>query len=357
MKTPFQALQLASLPGQNVLINGNFDFWQRGISFAGISNASYGADRFQYGKIGSMVHTVSRDTSVPTFAQSGFQSQYSSKSLITTAQVSIAAGDYCAHLYKIEGYDYAPLHGKPCRLQFWVRNSIVGTYSVAIKNAANTRSLICTYTVNVADTWERKIIDFIADTNASYTFDNTAGLVFLFTLAAGTTFQTPTLNAWQTGNFLAANTQVNGVASIGANFQIAQLQIVQGVFTDALPFRRAGRNIQDELAMCQRYFEIWRPSDAFGHFGLVGITATNSGIVYYTYKVSKRVRPTGAGYTGTYQFLGASGTWTSFAFISDGQSTEIAAISMAGTGFTGNTAGLIRAANDLTASFYFDAEL
>jgi hypothetical protein len=59
---------------RNLAIGGNFDFWQRGTSFA--SANSYTADRWLVGQSGYTAG-VTRSTDVPTFAQSGFQSLYS----------------------------------------------------------------------------------------------------------------------------------------------------------------------------------------------------------------------------------------------------------------------------------------
>ena len=61
----------------NAIINGNFDIWQRGTSFAAPALADYHADRFYHVIAGAAVHTVSRSTDVPTYAQSGVKSNYS----------------------------------------------------------------------------------------------------------------------------------------------------------------------------------------------------------------------------------------------------------------------------------------
>jgi hypothetical protein len=43
---------------KNLLINGNFDVWQRGTSFAAITNDDYSSDRWKWGFSGSMVTTM-----------------------------------------------------------------------------------------------------------------------------------------------------------------------------------------------------------------------------------------------------------------------------------------------------------
>lgn len=248
---------------RNLIINGNFDFWQRGTSFAAVASGSLSADRFKYGKAGTVVHTISRSTDVPTLAQSGFLSQYSLLATVTTAQTSFTTNQSVSPLYKMEGFDYATIHGKTARIQFWVKNSIAGVYGLSLQNGVGDRSYVASYTVNAANTWEKKAIDVSLDTIGSWSIDSNTGLYIQFILAAGPSVQTSNLNVWQAGNFIAPTNQANGVATNGATFQIAQVQIVAGTFNSLsnLTFNRCGRNIQDELTMCQRYFEKSYPID------------------------------------------------------------------------------------------------
>lgn len=242
---------------QQIIINGALDFWQRGTSFPTIANNTFTADRFQYAKAGTVVHTVSRSTDVPTLAQSGFQSSYSLLSTVTTAQPSIGASEGVFQRYKVEGYDYATIHGKACRLRFWVKCSVTGLFGVSFQSSGNSRAYIASYTINAANTWEVKTIDLTMESSgASWLFDNSLGVAINFMLAAGTSLQT-TPGSWINGNILAPTGQVNSVASNGATFQLAQISLIEGSFpsTVDIPFRRAGSTIQQEIAMCQRYYE------------------------------------------------------------------------------------------------------
>lgn len=240
----------------NMIIGGNFDFWQRGTSFTAVANNAYSADRWQYTKVGAMVGNITRSTDVPTVAQSGFASQFSLLYTITTVDSSIAAGEVSLLNYKIEGSDYALIHGgQSARLQFWVKSSVTGTYGVALRNNAVNRSYVTTIAINAANTWERKTIDFTTDTAGTWLLDNSTGLQISIVLDSGTDFRTSTLNSWQNGNFVAGSTQANFSATNGATFQLAQVMLVPGSYRAAtnLTFKRAGRTIGDELRMCQRY--------------------------------------------------------------------------------------------------------
>ena len=64
------------LTGSNLIINGDMAISQRGTSFISPAGNTYTVDRFSYYKTLGTTHTITQDTDVPTFAQSGhiFQS-------------------------------------------------------------------------------------------------------------------------------------------------------------------------------------------------------------------------------------------------------------------------------------------
>jgi hypothetical protein len=281
----------------NIVLNGNFDFWQRNTSFAAVANDTYTADRWQHSKTGSMFATISRSTDVPTVAQSGFASQYSLLYTVTTAQASLAAGDHVRLGYKVEGFDYASIaSGQPIRVQFWVRSSVAGAYSVAFRNGSANRAYVTTITINNANTWERKVIDLTTDTSGTWALDNTNGLSMSICLGSGTTFQTGSLNTWQSNNVFAASSQTNLQATNGATFQIAQVMLVKGSFAAAtsLTFQRAGKTIQGELAACQRY--CFKSSSNFA--GTAQAVASNQVLFVINFPTPMRSFPGEFAYTG-----------------------------------------------------------
>ena len=278
---------------RNLIINGNFDFWQRNTSFAAAGNGQYTADRFQYNKVGTMVQTISRSTDVPTLAQSGFQSNYSILSTVTTAQSSLGTTDQAIIRYQMEGNDYATIHGQSVRLQFWVKASTAGLYSISMSNNLGNRYYVSSYTINAVNTWEKKTIDLTMDSTGTWQFDNLRGLIVNFVQAIGTALQTGTLNTWQSSNVLGATGQVNNVATNGATFQIAQVIMTAGKYlTDtSLVFKRAGDVLEDELAMCQRYYEFHTGPSATPV--MVGqATSTTSAVMVYKFTATKRIAPT-----------------------------------------------------------------
>jgi hypothetical protein len=232
---------------RNYIINGNFDFYQRGNLFVSAANGIYTADRFKYEKSGTMVHDIAADSDVPDV--------FSTLALnvdCTTADASIAAGDFTVITYKVEGHDIQPLAGKTMTLSFYVKDTKTGIHCVAFKNGNQDRTYIAEYTIDVADTWEKKTITL--DHNIAGTWDYTdgVGMDIMFILTAGSTFHT-TPNTWQSGNFLSTSNQVNSCDSASNNFKLSQVQLVEG--KESLPFKLAGKTIGGELSLCQRYYE------------------------------------------------------------------------------------------------------
>lgn len=234
----------------NVLINGDFDIWQRGTSFASAATNTKVADRFKYQKAGTAVHDITRDTDVPSIAQSGHKSSYSMKLDVTTADTSIAAGDFSGFQYPMEGYDYAPLKDQDVTLSFWVKATKTGTYCVAFRNGGPDRSYVVEYTVDASDTWEKKEITVTLDqSGGTENYDNALGMSIFWTLSCGSNFQT-TANAWQTGSFVSTANQVNATDSASNNFFLSQVKLEKS--SVATPFIK--RPFIHELLLCQRYF-------------------------------------------------------------------------------------------------------
>jgi len=271
---------------RNAIINGNFDIWQRGTSFAAIAGNAYSADRFQYEKNGAMIHTVSRSTDVPTYAESGVLSNYSYLADVTTVDTSIAAGDHCFIEYTLEGYDYARIAGGDATLSFWVKAAKTGIHCVGLRNSVADRSYISEYTIIAADTWEKKIITVpLTETGGTWNYTTGRGLQIVFMLAVGTTFQT-TKDAWQTGNFLGTANHVNEVDNVANNFRIAQVQLEKGEAATPFEFRA----FSDELGKCQRYYE--SGTRHIVHPGMVNGTTTTAGTISVKFNTPKRATPT-----------------------------------------------------------------
>lgn len=262
---------------RNVIINGGMAIAQRGTSFAAIADAAYSLDRWKYGKVGTMVHTITQSTTVPTAAQAGRVFSHSMKLELTTADTAIAAGDFCVITQQVEGYNFQPIAQQAFVVSFWIRHGTTGTYCVSCRNSGLDRSYIGTFTIAVANTWEQKTVTVLASPSAG-TWDYTTGvgLSVSICLAAGSTFQT-TAAAWQTGNFFATSAQTNGVNTSAGDLYLTGVQVEIG--TAKTPFEAT--TVEQDLARCQRYSE-W----------VAGVVLSAGVFHAYYFKVTKRATPT-----------------------------------------------------------------
>ncbi len=242
------------VPVESPIINGIMEVWQRGTAFAAIANGGYSADRWLAGYVGAVVSTINRSTNVPTVAQAGVLFNYSLEVDITTADASIAAGDYMYMGTRIEGYNWRQFAQQQFTLSFWVMGAKTGTHCVAFRNNASgtpDRCYVGTYSINVANTWEYKTITVSPSPSAgTWNYVEGAGLEVCFTLAAGSTFQT-TAGAWNTGNFLGTSAQVNELDNTANFFRITGVRLEVGPIATPYSFV----SFEDELASCQRYYQ------------------------------------------------------------------------------------------------------
>jgi hypothetical protein len=273
----------------NVIINGDMRISQRGSSFSSTSNTQsfYTLDRWFYAQSSAVRVTISQDTNIP----SGTNFSNSLKIDITTADTSVAAGDYCYVCQYIEGYDFKPFVGKTAILSFWIKSGYTGTMCISFRSGGSDRSYVSEVTINSANTWEFKTVQLSFNySGGTWDYTNGLGVMVLFQLLCGSTYQT-TANAWQTGAYMSTANQTNFVGDVDKDFWLTGIQLTLG--SQVPPFQN--RDYQEELMLCQRYYyEI-----ASEHLcGIVGTPVTNIDAVGGTHPVPMRDTPVPT-FTGT----------------------------------------------------------
>jgi len=239
------------IPRKNAIINGDMMVWQRGTSFAASADGAFHADRWSHIAATDAVVTVSRSTNVPTDAQGEGRFAASLQVDVTTADASIGSGQAHAIRYKVEGYDIRSFVGQVCTLSFWVAATKPGIYCINLLCAGADRSYVKEYTINSANTWEKKTITFTLDASSgTWDFTNGVGLQIRWTLAAGSNYRVATDGVWGTALYATAN-QVNGLDSTDNSFLLTGVQLEKG--SVATPFEFT--SFEEELALCQRYYE------------------------------------------------------------------------------------------------------
>jgi hypothetical protein len=272
----------------NGIINGSFEFWQRGTSFPAAAAPSYAADRWQYTKNGTMIHTISRSTDVPLNAFG----QYSILLNCTTVDSSITGTDLCHIRQHVEGNFIRRFRNKNVVLKFWVKATKTGISCVSIRNSAVNRSLIKEYTINASNTWEQKTIRFNFDTTGTWLYDTNIGMRLEWNLATGPTLQT-TPDTWQAGNFLGTANQVNHCDTIGNNFQLADVHFcLDNEAQNKDPeFQLAGRDLAEEFQLCQRYYETITQSGSADLCFAGRNASTTQNRAQWFFKIDKRAVP------------------------------------------------------------------
>ncbi len=242
---------VSSSGARSAIINGDFNIWQRGTSFATVTGGdTYTADRFTYGEVGDAVVTITRDSDVPTQTESGHLSNYSLKIDVTTIDGAVAAGDYVLLKHKIEGYNFAPFQGKTATLSFWVKAVKAGIYCIALQSSTSDESYVAEYTISSTSTWEKKTIMIALDYSAgTWSYISGIGVQVTWTLMSGTDFH-GTADTWESATDIATSNQVNGVDNTANNFWLAQVQFELGSVATDFEYRQFG----DELAKAQRYY-------------------------------------------------------------------------------------------------------
>jgi hypothetical protein len=167
---------------RNIIINGDMSIAQRGTSASSLTSTSYPTvDRFQF-QVGSAgTWSVEQSSTVP----SGQGFAKSTKIDCTTADASLGASDYVILNQNIEGQNLQYLKkgtssAESLTCSFWVRSNKTGTYICEIADDDNVRQISRSYTINSADTWEKKTLTFVGDTSGTLDNDNATSLQLLF---------------------------------------------------------------------------------------------------------------------------------------------------------------------------------
>ena len=337
----------------NLIINGAMQVAQRGTSASSISSGSayHTVDRLQNLLSSAGTWTFSQDTDVP----SGQGFSYSHKRECTVANSSLAAGSYFVDYYQIEGQDLQQLSfgtssAKSLTLSFWVKTNKTGTYQITFTTNSPIRSIGASYTVNAANTWEKKTLTIVGDTDSGIINDNTFGLNLEMWYVAGTSFTSGAMpTAWEAraSEDRAAALNVNLADSTSNYLNIVGLQLEVG--DTATPFEH--RSYGDELARCQRYFY----SNVETFLGKPPASSTTQIATVIQYPVEMRANPafSSSGTPKADPYIGASITASSSSIAFFNTSKLTAAIQF--SNFSGLNNSYIYNVQDVTVKL--DAEL
>jgi len=255
-----KAAQLAALIGsgqaqgnRNTIINGAMNAAQRGTSSTGLGAAAgyFTCDRWKM-DFGS---TAGRLTMTQTAdGPSGFANCI--KLDCTTADTSIAAGEYGVLVQRLEGQDLQKFmkgtsDAKSYTVSFYVKGNASATYILELIDRDNSRSVSKTFSVTTS--WSRVELTFPADTTGAFNDDNAVSLDLQWWFHSGSTYNSGTLQQTWAGT-TAANRAAGGDSffdSTNRTFFMTGVQLEVG--EQATPFEH--EDVGTTLRKCQRYFQ------------------------------------------------------------------------------------------------------
>ena len=239
---------------RNLIINGNFQNWQRSTSETGLGASAgyFTADRWRISTGNSAGRfTMNRTAGDPD----GFN--YGLVINCTTADTSIAANETLLLQQKIEGQDLQHLKkgtsdAESVTISFYA--NIVGNatdFVVTLYDNDNNRFISKLFTFTTS--WVRYYFTVPGDTTGTLDQDNNSSLELWFWLHAGSNHTSGTLQtSW--GSDTNANRAV-GIDSIYSStdneFYLAGVQMELG--SQATPFEH--RSFGEEQELCKRYFQ------------------------------------------------------------------------------------------------------
>jgi hypothetical protein len=256
--------------GRNLVINGDFQFWQRGTSAATVtgsaSSGTYLADRFAVwentdGTITQEQEALSNADVITT----GMRNALLVK--CTGTDSSIGADQFSAITHKVEaqscqGLQYGTSNAKNLTLSFFVKSNITGIHNITLRKEDSTAYYLPKeYTINSADTWEKKTITFgSGDTNfnliqasgGNIVNDNGTGIFLHWGLANGSNLQ-GTANTWTSSVIVGTSNQQNFLSSTSNEFYLTGVQLEIG--DTATDFEHLPYDVQ--FQRCQRYFQTY----------------------------------------------------------------------------------------------------
>ena len=277
----------------NLIINSDMSLAQRGTS-AVTATANFPVDRFRMDHSSDGAFSAQQSSVVPSSAD--FKN--SLKVQTTTADSSLAATQFLYMRQIIEGQNITHLLlgsslAKKITLSFWVRSSLTGTFGGSFWNDGFNRSHPYTYTINAADTWEKKTITITGDTSGTWLTTNGRGLNVAWGLGVGSTYS-GTAGAWAGSGLISATGATSLLGTLNATWYVTGVTLTVG---DTAPVTHPYESYSDNLSRCKRYFQK-NDNGTYSSNVTSGSTTTNNYIQWF-YVPEMRATPTLTSVIGT----------------------------------------------------------
>ena len=301
---------------RNIVINGGMSVSQRyGTSANTPAHTDYVVDRWENHLSQSSKFSVQQVEDAPSGEGVG---KYSSK-ITSLSAYTIQSSDFFVYNYNIEGLNtdhlqFGTSSAKTITISFYVKSSLTGTFAFAISNSAYNRRQVQEYTINSANTWERKSLTFTGDTSGTWLTTNGVGIRLSWGLGGGSSYHIASTGTWLGVDDWTTSNSTSVVSTNAATWYITGVQMEIG--TQATPFEH--RNYAEERLLCKRYYHQLPSTDTQGSVG--GYLFLSKPTYYesesYYFPVEMRVAPTvTSGQSWTLRAFGASSNTSATATI------------------------------------------
>lgn len=257
---------------KNVIINGNFDFWQRGTSAT--ADSAFAADRWQLQRSGSTC-TMSQQTFAVGQTDVPNNPTYWIRNAVTSAA---GASNIVFMRQYIE--DVRTFAGQQITISYWAKADAAKPISIEAQQffgaggspSAQVHTFVAKPTLSTS--WVRYSHQITIPSISGKTIGttaNTSSLAINFWFDAGSDF----------------NSRTNTLGQQSGTFDIAQVQVEEGPVATDFERRPPGT----ELALCQRYCEVIPLQGSIPGGLIFSCQSNTSGFGLVGFQVEKRATP------------------------------------------------------------------
>lgn len=341
------ANNLYTVPKTNYVVNGAFDIWQRGTSFAAKPSGSFFADRWFHSYDGTPSGlTISRDTIPRTSLMGHNNASYVMKYETTGATTG---GTYNNIVTRIENVETA-LSGSLKLLSMGVYDDSTMYIDIDIVqnfgsggSTSVTTNVASSLSINKYNSASPRMIQ----ASINYTLPSIVGK----TIGAGSyleiIFKLPVPSASATNPTM--------------QFWLGKVSLTNMTNDTSQIYSRVGGSIAGELVACQRYYYRTTPTTTGSRYGVGGSVSTTSGNFYINFPTTMRTRPTALEQSGTaahYAITNAAGATVACSAVPVFQgSTEYGASITAASTYTAGGQAAFILSNNIAGYLGFSAEL
>ena len=343
-----------------LIINGDMRIAQRGDQ-TGITSGQYiNIDRFFINMINLGTWSFTQSTDTPD----GLGFATSLKIDCTTADASPAAADNFYLSMQSEGqnlqiFEKGTSDAKTSTLAYWIKCNKTGNYVVELWDRTNDRHVAVLKTISSANTWEKVVCNFPADTTGALANTSARSIMISWAFDSGTDFTSGTLpSTW--ASRVDANRFVGTNLGLGDNTAnevlLTGVQWEVGTYdTNSIPAFQF-EDVSTSLARCQRYYFKQGDEGGFAALGSGVCENTSSAYIMINLPTTMRSSPS-VSFTGNITLFDGDTFNTSSSIGSTQKGTNCLRLSVSANSSVANGHGATLHVENSSSFVEFSSEL